>query len=47
MNKSITIVIEIKISDVENLNVQELISIAGQQGTATLVDFRIDEEKKY
>ena len=47
MNKVVIVTIEIRITDIEHLNIEEVTAAAGQQGEATLIDMKIEEVETY
>ena len=46
MKKVLVITVQIRVTDIESLNMEELMSGASQQGIATLIEFETEEEKE-
>ena len=47
MNKTMTITLEIEITDIEHLNMEEVTAAASQQGKATIINIEIKEKESY
>lgn len=42
--KAIIITMEIKITDIEHLNIEEVTAAASQQGEATIIDIKVEKK---